>query len=107
MQLWSEKKGDGMSKIVLNACPFCGGKARLVKYGESYKVCCRRLACHAQYGWCNKRKSHTRMEQEGYRMIDEDTLKLIAIIYALISIIGILLLVCVCVRGVIQSAELD
>jgi hypothetical protein len=32
-------------------------------------------------------------------MIDEDTLKLIAIIYALISIIGILLLVCVCVRG--------
>ena len=41
-----------MSNIVLNACPFCGGKARLVKYGESYKVCCRRLACHAQYGWC-------------------------------------------------------
>ena len=37
--------------------------------------------------------------QRGDGMIDEDTLKLIAIIYALISIIGILLLVIVCVRG--------
>ena len=35
-------------------------------------------------------------------MIDEDTLKLIAIIYALISIIGILLLVIVCVGGVTE-----
>lgn len=32
-------------------------------------------------------------------MIDEDTLKFIAIIYALISIIGILLLVIVSVMG--------
>ena len=32
-------------------------------------------------------------------MINEDTIKLIAIIYALISIIGILLLVMVCVGG--------
>ena len=32
-------------------------------------------------------------------MIDEDTIMRIAIIYALISIIGILLLVMVCVRG--------
>jgi hypothetical protein len=39
------------------------------------------------------------IQEWGDGMIDEDTLKLIAIIYALISIIGILLLVIVCVRG--------
>ena len=39
------------------------------------------------------------VQKEGDGMIDEDTLKLIAIIYALISIIGILLLVMVCVGG--------
>jgi len=39
------------------------------------------------------------VQKEGDGMIDEDALKLIAIIYALISIIGILLLVIVCVMG--------
>ena len=44
-------------------------------------------------------KTHSLSAERGDRMIDEDALKLIAIIYALISIIGILLLVIVCVRG--------
>lgn len=47
-----EQEGDGMSNIVLNLCPFCGEKARLVKDGEAYKVYCRSPACDAQYGWC-------------------------------------------------------
>ena len=36
----------------LKPCPFCGGKARLVKDGEAYKVYCISHACDAQYGWC-------------------------------------------------------
>ena len=36
----------------LKPCPFCEGKARLVKDGEAYKVYCISPACDAQYGWC-------------------------------------------------------
>lgn len=41
-----------MSEIELKPCPFCGGKARLVKDVVAYKVFCIRLNCDAQYGWC-------------------------------------------------------
>lgn len=36
----------------LKPCPFCGGKAVLIRDRDAFKIYCTNRSCDAQYGWC-------------------------------------------------------